>query len=198
MRISLLFIVLLFSGHVLIYGQDEVVITLKNGTELNGYGKVSDLGVKYRAEKKGRYKNIKPLSIETVKVNEGSKKNQFMIAYTFRVLKKGDKPKLVTYTYAGDHISVFRHTITITKRDRNTGFLTESSVSKTYAMRKGERYATLLKNGDNGINLGKSFKKRAKDYFSDCSELVNKLGTKGFRKGDIYEIASYYDSNCGS
>jgi hypothetical protein len=43
----------------------------------------------------------------------------------------------------------------------------------------------------------KSFKKRIKGYFNDCSGLVTKINNKQFGRKDLVEIAEYYNDNCG-
>jgi len=42
----------------------------------------------------------------------------------------------------------------------------------------------------------KSFKKSAKNYFSDCSSLVSKIDNKEFNRKNLREIAEYYNANC--
>ena len=42
----------------------------------------------------------------------------------------------------------------------------------------------------------KAFKKRAKDYFSDCPSLVAKLEKKHFGRKDLVKIAEFYNTNC--
>ena len=54
-----------------------------------------------------------------------------------------------------------------------------------FAQRKGETYGTELKNNK---------KKLLKEYFKDCPELVEKIGTKGFK--DTIDIVKYYDAKC--
>ena len=43
-------------------------------------------------------------------------------------------------------------------------------------------------------NVFKNFKKTAKKYFSDCSELVTKIDASDFEK-DLIKIVDYYNSN---
>ncbi|KJD32067.1 hypothetical protein PK35_11545 [Tamlana nanhaiensis] len=42
----------------------------------------------------------------------------------------------------------------------------------------------------------KSFKNRASEYFKDCPNLVSKLENKKYRRNDLEEIVTFYNSNC--
>jgi len=46
------------------------------------------------------------------------------------------------------------------------------------------------------VSLFNPFKKQASEYFSDCSELSNKILNKELRKEDIEQIVDYYNRNC--
>ena len=190
-RILLLLILCTFLAH----SQDQVSITMKNGKELTGYGKVTDAGVKYKAQKKGKYKTIKPLMIDRVIVTSGKKKFKTVTPYVYRILKKKGRSKLVNMFYSGDKVELFTQQKTY-PASKAGGI--ERIVIKWYVKRKGESTATLFSNNRDGITISTSFKKQVKRYFSDCEELVNKIGKKGFRKGNLYEIVDYYAKNCGS
>lgn len=41
-----------------------------------------------------------------------------------------------------------------------------------------------------------NFKKTASNYFKDCPSLVDKLKNKIFKKRDIEEVVTYYNTNC--
>ena len=46
------------------------------------------------------------------------------------------------------------------------------------------------------LSLTKSFRKKAMDYFKDCSVLKNKIDKKEFKREDLQEIVKFYNSSC--
>jgi hypothetical protein len=42
----------------------------------------------------------------------------------------------------------------------------------------------------------KSFKKRALEYFSDCSSLVSKIEDEKYKRNDLEDLVNYYNDNC--
>lgn len=48
----------------------------------------------------------------------------------------------------------------------------------------------------NNASIFKSFRKRAIEYFKDCTSLVNKIENKEFVKEDLREIVRFYNTKC--
>jgi len=67
------------------------------------------------------------------------------------------------------------------------------SISSYYVRKKNEIEVTHL--GSTSL-FSKNFKKAASEYFSDCTSLVSKIQNKEFKKRDIEEIVTYYNTSC--
>ena len=57
----------------------------------------------------------------------------------------------------------------------------------------GQDLVTDLRNGN---TYSKRFKTIAKNYFSDCSDLMNKIKSKYFKRYEIRSIVNYYNNDC--
>lgn len=68
---------------------------------------------------------------------------------------------------------------------------TYSNFNEFYVLREGEKIATPLITA----RISRSFKKRAKEYFFDCPELVQGLENRIYVKSDVKEVVKFY-SDC--
>ena len=183
--LKFIILIILFGTVTSSYSQKRVTVTKKDGKVISGYGKVTKTGVKYKATKKGKYKMISSSEIDKVVL----KNKKITTKYVYRPLKEGKKPKLMDLVYAGNKIELYELYLG-TARGPNVNM----QVVRYYVKRKGEKAVTMIRSG---AVMGKSFKKRAEVYFSDCPELVSKLGSKGFKKNDLKNVMKYYDEHCG-
>jgi hypothetical protein len=165
------------------YSQHRVNITLKNGDKLTGNGKVTKTGVNLKTSKGTR--KIEGSEIERVV----STKKKKVVKHAFRPLKKGKKYQALPIIYTGNGIELYE--IYVGKSQAGNVSMT---VYRYYVYRDGEEFATMV---SSGALLGKSFKQRAKEYFSDCPTLSEKIGNKGFKKTNLKKIIKYYEKNCG-
>jgi len=178
-----LIVILLFSV-VFTYGQRKVIITMNDGTTMKGYGKVTSSGAKYQPSKKGKSRTFKGTEFNNIEVHYKKSKR----TYAFRSIKKGKKPKLMVLSYKGRDLELLDWYM-------GTGNVQNVSVSvtRTYVMREGEEAVTMLRSG---AVFGKTFEQRAKEYFRDCPKLISMLGTEGYKKNDLEEVATFYEENC--
>ncbi len=167
-----------------VYSQHRVNITLKNGDKLTGKGKVTKTGVNLKTSEGTR--KIEGSEIERVV----STKNKKTVKHAFRPLKKGKKPQALPIIYTGNGIELYE--IYVGKSQAGN---VSVAIYRHYVYRDGEEFATMVASG---ALLGKSYKQRAKKYFSDCPSLSEKIGTKGFKKNDLKKVIKYYEKNCGS
>ena len=123
--------------------------------------------------------------------------------YLFEVVIKGKVSLYAIYHYQNPAMTVNNMTTLngIKTTDVSTPYVllkdkNAYGTSITYYLSKeNEDYVTTIAY-IKSINVGKSFEKKAIEYFSDCPELVQKIKAKVFRKRDIEEIVKYYNSNC--
>lgn len=184
-----IYVLLLLLITASVYSQQRVNITLKNGDKLTGNGKVTNTGVNLKTSKGTR--KIEGSEIE--RVVETKKKR--VKKYAFRPLKKGKKAKRLEIYYAGKGIELFK--VQVGKSKHSTGGSVSANVTITviryYVYRDGEEFATMV---SSGALLGKNYKQRTKEYFSDCPALVEKIGSKGFKKENLKKVIKFYEKNC--
>ncbi len=133
------------------------------------------LSIKKEGEK---WRNVDVTKVDKIEVYRKNSTTRYAFGMSERVAKKKKKrrkPLLILLIYESDNIRLYNEPVTV------FGILK----SMYFAQRKGEAYATELKNNK---------KKLLKKYFKDCPELVNKIGTKGFK--DTKDIVKYYDTEC--
>ena len=198
----------------------RATITLNDGTVKNGLARIRDLrlDIKFKAKKEAKkeffdFKEIRSISIVEVGkvityevkyktkktapiVNETKKKDDYdddddeweendvyesvRMPYLFEVVVKGDVSLYTFSTMTGSN-----------------GMMGGGGSITTYYLSKGnDDYVTTIAYFGS-LNVGKSFKKKAIKYFSDCPNLVQKIKDKVYKKRDIKEIVEYYNSNCG-
>lgn len=171
----------------LAHSQQRVNVTLTNGEKITGKGSVTKSGVNLKTSNGTR----KIDASEIDRVTETKKKR--VKKYAFRRLREKGKLKKLELSYSGDGIELFK--VVVGKSNQAAGPVGVSvTVIRYYVYREGETFATMV---SSGAVLGKSFTKRAKEYFADCPELTSKLGKKGFKKENLIRVVKYYEKNCG-
>ncbi len=111
--------------------------------------------------------------------------------YTLKYIKfSDDNGDLMTELVTGE-VSLYLRTVMVVTGSGMYG-PTTSTARNYYTLRKGEPVATEIKSN----NIFKNFKKDASYFFSDCKGLVSKIENKEFRRKDIAEIVTYYNTSC--
>lgn len=169
------------------------ILHFKDGTTMEGSTKIGNKKLKIRTTKKGKFQEV---DLEKLDYAETIYENGETTLWGYVALKKGKKPKLFTIIYLGDNIRLYEYS-SDGERSGQVSSSTSASVGFTvtqvYAQKNDESFATMLRSG---TVFGKSFEKRAKEYFRDCPELTKQLGSDGFEKSDVEEVAKFYDTSC--
>ena len=81
---------------------------------------------------------------------------------------------------------------------RNSSFGGEMSVSSNHS-----EYYVCKNDGDvvttfnaSGIFIENGFRKKSREFFKDCPELVSKINDKTWKMKDIPKIVLYYNKEC--
>lgn len=150
-------------------------IFYKDGTTEEGKlaSSRTSLSIKKEGEKR---RKVDVNTIDKIEVYRKKSTIKYVFGHSERnAKKKRKKPLLILLVYESDNIRIYNEPVTV------FGIVK----SMYFAQRKGEAYGTELKNNK---------KKLLIEYFKDCPELVEKIGTKGFK--DTIDIAKYYDTKC--
>lgn len=162
-------------------------ITMLDGKVLEGYGKQKNLAgyVKYKPTEDAAYEKIKLKEINKVSFY----RKRDTLSFAMRAIKKGRKRRPLELLFDGNHIEI----LFMRLPGAQVGNVSIEN-GRIFVRRKNEEGLTMLRS--NAI-LGKTFEQRAEAYFTDCPDLVSKLGSDGFKKKDYKKVVQYYDENCG-
>lgn len=150
--------------------------------------------LKFRVNKKDKFKVVDLSTIDYIATHYI--KRDITQLWTYAVQKESKKPIRMDILYNRDNIRLLKHTIKGKENSASSGNVSiglSMGATKYFGQRKDENHAAMLRSG---TVIGKSFEKIAKAYFKDCKALIQKLGTKGFKKGDIEKVVEYYDTQC--
>lgn len=191
----------------------KATIYFRDETKKEGLAKVTffDSKIKFKKNKKSEKVIYNYMDIDKLTILEG-KEN---VTYQYKIHKHKDfkKPQypLLEIVTIGK-ISLFSKDVTHTSSTPGFGsFSVNGSGSASYSPSMGgfsNSYSSIIyylsKDNSDEIFyymdkniLGGKFKKTASKYFKDCPELVKKIQSKEFKRGDIVEIVEYYNENCG-
>jgi hypothetical protein len=194
MKKTLLFtlLLLLFSN---IYSQNKLSIELKDGTVLEGLGRIKvDETILFKkaegAEKEiYNYKTVKKLVI----YSDNSQQE-----YEYKVVEDSGglgSIKLIEIIKTGKVTLYQDYASGVTYGPNMSGGYGFSSYSKTtyYISKSGSDVVTNLRIGN---TYSKRFKKIAKRYFNDCPDLLEKINSKFFKRYGINAVVEYYNKKC--
>ena len=180
---------------------DRAILIFHDGSTVEGYGKLkSQDRVKFRKSKQDKaikyhFRDLKKVTIyndyaETIYVYQKIKGKKMYEVMEVVVVGEMSLYKKVTYgTHAGGMgAGGFGGSGGV-----GFGMTTSYTIEDYYVKRKDEQEVTHLGSTD---LFSKNFKKAAGGYFADCPSLVKKIQTKEYKKRDIEEIVSYYNSEC--
>ncbi len=179
-------------------------LVLHSGDTLNGWLKfesatkgMAGLGSKtnkvfYKKTKKGENKKYKKEDFSSFTITKNDKKvEKYATVYTskkkIQLLKVLAEGKVIVY----EAISRVNNS-TFNTHTGNWGNNYSYEYVNMYIKREDEKIAS----NEFFVNIFKSFKKTAKRYFLDCTELINKIDNDDFKKKRLIEIVEYYNTKC--
>jgi len=175
--------------------KQEATLFFKDGTEQSGWAKITNSNkIKFRKQKGAKKKVFNSKELNSILIKEGEDEKE----YVYKKTDKHNKVELLRVVIKGK-INLFEKI--------TNGYMAGApmagggmsgghhySISNYYVSRSDVYNVNLL--FSTGTLFGKSFKKKASEYFKDCPSLVKKLQDKVFRKGDLEKIVTYYNEDC--
>ncbi len=197
----LLFLLLAFSTVQLQAQKTKAILTFKDGTVLEGLGKIKSFGkVKFRKARKEKAIKYSFEELEKVKIYEGGEINTYVYrpvkdSEFSKVLQLIEKGKVTLYRIHSEGYVANANMGTGGFGGAGVGFGAGNyySINNYYVQRGNEEEVTHL--GSNQL-FSKNFKKAASSYFADCASLIEKIQTKEFKKRHIREVVEYYNNDC--
>ena len=149
-----------------------------------------------QSRKKVKAKDAKEISFvfDTISIRMVSLTNLSVIGGTtaasdYLFLKLDVEGKLNMYSYYYIKMPMVYSPQSLGPAYGNTGWHTGGKSAKKHIFQKG--------NGELRLPNSLTFKNDMLDYFSDCSELYNKIEKREFKKESMMQIALFYNANCG-
>jgi hypothetical protein len=201
------------------YSWTDAVVTLKNGTVLNGEAKIPQVSsglnigtekLRYRSDRQSKKRKFKVHEVESVVFTidfkervDGKRIEKTRVDTYVPVLikekRKNDLMGFMQKVVVGN-VSLYGRTVTQYNGSSIGGvggaaapmFIPSwSSHNQLWVKRDGQE-AELI----NQISLLKGFKARAVEYFEDCPSLIEKLQDRELKKSDLKEIVEFYNVDC--
>ncbi len=166
----------------------KATIIFKDGTELPCFARVSGDNIRYVKENK-RDAEIVVNEEEVKGVKIWLNDNLIQLFYKkeqgkgrMRLMELANDGKMKIYRIS----DVYGHNIGF---DTNKAYFKRKSASTVYFLESKS-------NPEEVFRFRDDFIKNAKDHFSDCTILTNKIGKDGFRKKDLMDMVIFYNDNC--
>ncbi|WP_127844341.1 hypothetical protein [Psychroflexus aestuariivivens] len=180
-----------------IEAQNSISISFRDGSSINGYGRIkTNDRILIRRSKNADKEIYDYKTVRRLRVNYGDTTKD----YEYKVLKDGRGPgsvKLLHIIQEGNvDLYQVQHSGMIYPSTgfSNTGFATTTTSSTTYYMSESE--SDLVVNLRIGNTYSRRFRKIAKEYFGDCEELLKKIKLKHFERYDVESVVKYYNEFC--
>lgn len=174
---------------------DEVKITFRDGSVIEGLGRINvDEEILFKANKEAEkkiynYKNVDKLAIRI---------DNKLTTFEYKIIEgmgSTDGVKLLNKIVAG-RINLYE--------DYKSGVSYSPTMNGSYGFSNYSKTIYYIsKNGDDtvidlriGNTFSERFKEIAQNSFSDCPDLLNKIGTKYFKRYGIIEVVNYYNKSC--
>lgn len=181
------------------FGQSRMKITLTDGTVKSGVYKIKDQTLGYAQKTKVISKKTKEKyklnDIESLMIYTETDSIPYEVIRVKKYLNsKNQELKLGQVCFKGNRIEVFYVSEYVYQGGAVTPITTMSSYHETYFKKKNSAIAYnmgyLYGAGQRGI------KKRVRDYFTDCPELIQKVENNEIHKKETLQIALFYEKNC--
>lgn len=177
--------------------KEKATIYFRDSTIQKGYAKIIGSVIKYKKDKNSKKqvfdeRNVKKIVFEKPGID---------LILEYKIVK-GTKTPLLLEPIVKGTITLYRDTWMANKWKAN-GEINNSNISSTYYNSYKITDYYISKNNEIFVEkitsthpFSKNFKKAASIYFKNCPELVEKIESKEFKKGDIRRVVRYYNTKC--
>ena len=194
----LFYLLLFLIGYGLSAQKTKATLTFKDGTVLEGLGKLTmDEKIKFRKAKKEKkvWYSLSDNLEKAMILEQG-----VWVTYVYKKVKDRTMGKVLREVLVGK-VSLYSRISSGTMMAPIGGaggggapmMMHSYSIENSYVRREGESQVTHL--GSNQP-FTKNFKKAASKYFEDCPVLVKKIQNKEYKKRHLKEIVSFYNRRC--
>ena len=205
-KITLLFCLLTISFSYGQYNWTKGELVLKNGDTLRGQIKLPMISkdllafngkekVKYRKDRKS-----KKVKYDETRVKKVIFRNSDTEIAFFEYLQTTKNKKGLFKVISSGKATLYARSVSVTSSTPmymggpnggtwNHWNYSYSDLNEFYVLREKEKIASPLITA----RISSSFKKRAMEYFSDCSKLISKLEEKIYVKDDIKDVVDEYN-----
>ena len=184
-----------------LYSQSKMKINLNNGKIISGTYKFKRMSLGFPTEtkiisttekKKYKLRDIKNLIV----FMESDSVYMEVIDTKQNINSKETKKKLAKIGYDGEKIKLYYVSELIYQGGAIGNFTRINSYYESYVKRTSDNIAYNM-----GYIYGagpRGIKKRVRDYFTDCSKLIEAVENNQIPKKETLRIAEYYDKNCSN
>ncbi|MFL1895943.1 hypothetical protein ACJRPK_09590 [Aquimarina sp. 2-A2] len=185
-------LLMVLACHSLMTAQDtDAELFFNDGTSIEGYGMLHKTDkIKFRISLDDKPDIWTKLMVKKITFYG------FNMSTTFEYVQlKPDEPATLVEVLVDENTKLFSDVTTYyfyandgmmnglpTSRSRQ-----QFSISKIYIQKAGDEFP---------VALTGNFKRKAKEYFSDCSGLVKKINSGEFRKSTVKDMVYYYNDFC--
>jgi hypothetical protein len=190
MKKIIIIILILFSLQS--YSQLKVNIKFKDNKEIND--SIKQGAEKLISLKTGKIHNLN--DINEIKIFEGNRMKHYFIldVKSYKNSKRVQKG-LGSKVYSNGEIELFHISFGSNNKNRlKSQIKTYDSGIEVFIKRKNKKYTYNIGCID-GIGC-KKIKKRLKDFFSDCPNLIRMIKKNKINTRDIIKIIDYYNESC--
>lgn len=180
-----------------LYSQEKITIKFTDSSEMKGYGRIKmDGSILYSKEQKSEkeiysYNTEKKVKQLTIHYDDSDRSYEYKLIYF-----DGYNYYELFELYKIGKVNLYIKNSNIRANPAVTGGFGMSYSSKLYYI--SEKNNDTILNLRQGNTYSKRFRKKiAPKYFSDCSDLMNKINTrKFFNRYGIESVIDYYNTKC--
>lgn len=207
---KILAISFLFMSFTILAQRQEATLYLRNGEVKKGFAKiVAPQKIKFKAHKSSDKQTYDHKQVS--KIDIYNRWDDITTTYTYKLVpsKNSHKSKpMLLETLVTGKISLYRMGKSSVSSFGAPGMGMSVGGGVTVGFGVSPQYVDYYVCRDNvdvvtklltlgGISL-KKFKEYGAEYFSDCPELVEKIESKYYKKGDIEDVVNFYNNHCSN
>ena len=172
------------------YSQENTTLYFRNGAsqKVIAYLRAGSPRVTYRENE-----DAKRITVDYKKVEKAVQHyDDFDRTFVFKIKNGYTIPILLELSYVG---KAYLYKMDFSRSSSFAGGMTMTSDLSEYYVCKNDADVVTTFNAS-GIFIENGFRKKSREFFKDCPELVKKINDKTWQMKDIPEIVRYYDTDC--
>ena len=172
------------------FSQKNVTLHFRNGDTLKviSYVNAGNSNIRYRVDKESKKITVNYRKVKTAVQHYSG----FDRTYVYKIKKGSQTPIILEQVYKG---KVYLYKMDFTRNSSFAGGMSMSSDHSEYYVCKNDEDVVTTFNAS-GIFIENGFRKKSKDFFKDCPELVDKINKKILKMVNIPEIVLFYNNQC--